>query len=480
MLIVFVHGWSVTDTQTYGRLPEALAVQAEEHQLTLDIKHIWLGRYISFHDDVTVMDLARAFHCALREQLPDEDGEIAEFSCVTHSTGGPVLREWLERYYGAARLSQSPLRHLVMLAPANHGSALAALGKKRVGRIKAWFSGVEPGQRILDWLALGSQQQFDLAQSYLDYKPSVSGFFPFVLTGQAIDKKLYDFVNSYLVEAGSDGVVRVAGANLNYSILRLVESERRETILHGPNEMEVQLLEIKGEIERPCVVPFGVVPGTSHSGKDKGIMRSVLSPKGKNKRQVQEILKCLRVQTEADYRCRADELHEMTRETQKRGHRYVSLVLRVVDDHHEPIHDFDLFLLGGDQHSPDQLAKGFFVDRQRNASQPNHLVYYLNYDLLIKKKLTGFRVLARPAAGFVFYQAVEFRSEELELNALLRPNETLYVELQLRRCIDKQVFRLDKASDQKLRKKGLFKKSETRHSFKNTEPSGKYLPSKES
>eukprot|EP01031_Cornospumella_fuschlensis_P043536 gene43536-53229_t len=43
-----------------------------------------------------------------------------------------------------------------MLAPANFGSALAQLGKGRVGRLKAWFSGVEPGQGVLDWLELGS------------------------------------------------------------------------------------------------------------------------------------------------------------------------------------------------------------------------------------------------------------------------------------------------------------------------------------
>jgi len=49
-----------------------------------------------------------------------------------------------------------------MLAPANHGSALAKLGKARVGRLKAWFNRIEPGQRILDWLSLGSEGQWQL------------------------------------------------------------------------------------------------------------------------------------------------------------------------------------------------------------------------------------------------------------------------------------------------------------------------------
>jgi hypothetical protein len=42
-----------------------------------------------------------------------------------------------------------------------------------------------------------------------------------VLSGQGIDTKFYDFLNSYLVEPGSDGVVRICGANLNYRYLAL-------------------------------------------------------------------------------------------------------------------------------------------------------------------------------------------------------------------------------------------------------------------
>lgn len=98
MIIVFVHGWSVTDTSTYGRLPEAIAAQAENYGLKVDIKHIWLGRYISFNDEVCITDVARALENALREEIADENGNIKQFSCITHSTGGPVLREWLDRY----------------------------------------------------------------------------------------------------------------------------------------------------------------------------------------------------------------------------------------------------------------------------------------------------------------------------------------------------------------------------------------------
>jgi len=473
MVVVFVHGWSVTDTSTYGRLPEALAAQAAEYGLQIEIKHIWLGRYISFHDEVSMADVARAFDRALRDQISDGAGGIAEFSCITHSTGGPVVREWVQHTYGASHLSQSPLRHLVMLAPANHGSPLAALGKKRVGRIKAWFLGIEPGQRILTWLCLGSQQQIDLARHYLDYKPAKSRFFPFVLTGQTIDKKMYDFINSYLVEAGSDGVVRVAGANLNYSMIKLAETTKTERVMHGPNEMDVNLLKLEGKLRRPAPVALGVIRGASHSGKTKGIMRSILSPQSKNKPQVAEILKCLSVNTGAKYSVRVKQLDQMTTETQKNGHRYVALVFIVNDDQNDPVKDYDLFLLGSDDFSPDKLTKRFYVDRQKNAAHPNHLIYYIDYDVVTKNQLTGFRVIARPSEGFVSYHAVEWHSVKSDINSMLKPNETFYVEIQLHRRVDKNVFRWDSAHSPKLRKQGLIIKSETRHSFKDEEPSKK-------
>ncbi|WP_198552628.1 esterase/lipase family protein [Psychromonas sp. MB-3u-54] len=470
MIVIFIHGWSVVDTSTYGLLPEALAEQANQYKLKIEIKHIWLGRYISFNDEVNVADIARAFHDSLHDQISDGIGGIADFSCITHSTGGPVVREWLDRFYRGSLLSQSPLRHLVMLAPANHGSPLAALGKQRVGRIKAWFSGVEPGQRILDWLSLGSQQQIDLAQSYLKYKPAEHKFFPFVLTGQTIDKKLYDFVNSYLAEAGSDGVVRVACANINYSMIKLVETKKFETVTHGADEIKVQLLKVEGKLQRPSLAPLGVIPGASHSGKDKGIMRSVLSAKAKNKPQVSEILKCLTVDSKADYTDRANALEVLTKETQKGTHRYVMLVFIIKDDQGDPVNDYDLFLLGGDSHNPNNLTKGFFVDRQKNVAHPNHLVYYIDYDLVTKNKLTGFRIIARPDDGFVFYHVVEYHANGIDINDFMKPNETFYVEIQLHRCVDKNVFRVDNASDPKLRKEGFIIKSETRHSFKNEKP----------
>src|SRR5271165_3149995 len=133
MLIVFLHGWGVRNPD-YGALPEWL-----RERLGANTVDVWLSDYITYSDSVTMGDLVDAFERARLRNFPG-----VKFACVTHSTGGPVAREWLLRY-GSGGL----LTHLVMLAPPNHGSALAQLGKGRLSRMALWFGNGQPGEQIL-------------------------------------------------------------------------------------------------------------------------------------------------------------------------------------------------------------------------------------------------------------------------------------------------------------------------------------------
>jgi len=54
VIIVFVHGWSVINTDTYGGLPARLRNEAKARNIDMQIKHLYLGRYISFHDEVRI------------------------------------------------------------------------------------------------------------------------------------------------------------------------------------------------------------------------------------------------------------------------------------------------------------------------------------------------------------------------------------------------------------------------------------------
>lgn len=89
LTVVFVHGWSVTHTNTYGEFPERLKAEARRDAgLEIDTRNIWLGKYVSFHDEVRLSDISRAFEAAIRNELADVLGSGGRFACITHSTGG--------------------------------------------------------------------------------------------------------------------------------------------------------------------------------------------------------------------------------------------------------------------------------------------------------------------------------------------------------------------------------------------------------
>lgn len=435
MLLLFIHGWSVTSTGTYGDLARDLTRAGVEAGLDLDIRHVFLGRYVSFRDEITMDDLARALDYAIRHDVPDNVDGRRPFSCITHSTGGPVVREWLQRFYGPEGLGRAPLNHLVMLAPANHGSALAVLGKGRLGRIKAWFDGIEPGQRILDWLCLGSDGQSGLDAIEAAYDWPASGCYPFVLTGETIDRRLYDYLNPYTGEIGSDGVVRVASANMNHVRHCLVQTD--EVIRPALGATRLQL----ASTTRVDQLPMKLIDDASHSGKRHGIMAGVEAG-DTGKPVVRAILDCLKVDSAAGFgrlanafRAGLDDLRRTTRAC-------MQLVVGVADDRGETIYDYDFYLLAGRRYSPGDLPEDFFIDRQMNPAS-GRLVYYLDAGRMaeISGGRLGIRIVARPEAGLSGYRPAEIQLEPEQLAEFVTPDHTLWLDIHLTRVVDRNVFR---------------------------------------
>lgn len=455
MIVIFVHGWSVTHTNTYGELPQWLESQGKNGKLDIQVGNIYLGRYISFDDTVTVDDIARAFDHAVRDEIADKLRAGERFACITHSTGGPVVRKWMDLYF-KNHLEKCPLSHLIMLAPANHGSALAQLGKSRLGRIKSFFEGVEPGQQVLDWLELGSDMSWELNESWLDYDCTAHGIYSFVLTGQKIDRQLYDAINSYTGEAGSDGVIRVAAANMNYSLLKV----------HQEGNNGESLVVTKMLRARPMAL--GVLPGCAHSGKNIGIIRSVTMANAATHPTAIWVLRCLQVKTRDTYNTLAKELDKMTKETQKNEHteymktlihkrefitnRYAMIIFRLIDDRGNHLVDYDLYLTAGPKYSEYDLPTGFFVDRQRNLHNRGKLTYFLDYDIMEAGINTtkmqgnlGFCIKAYPEASdqaLAYYRLLNFHSSLADINKILHPNETVMVEIMLQRRVDRTVSRI--------------------------------------
>jgi hypothetical protein len=340
-----------------------------------------------------------------------QDGR--RFICVTHSTGGPVVRDWWHRFYESKPDAEPcPMSHLIMLAPANFGSALAQLGKSRVGRLKAWFGGVEPGQGVLDWLELGSRESWQLNRTWIatdQSRISPHGVFPFVLTGQRIDRKLYDHLNSYTGESGSDGVIRVAAANLNARYVRLEQDQPT----NGRKGWSAPGLSV-AESTRSPETALRVIRGKSHSGEDMGIMASVqpsLDDSASNE-TVDCILRCMRVRSPADYATLCHEFAAETATVQEEEKkelaktvvrpnrvfvhdRYSMVIFLVRDNANEPVADFDLLLTAGPRSSPNHLPEGFFVDRQRNRLTRGAVTYYFNSHVMFASPA----VKQSPAAG---------------------------------------------------------------------------------
>jgi len=310
LTVVFVHGWSVTNLNTYGELPIRLKTEAQQQGIDIDVNEIFLGRYISFHDEVGLEDISRAFDTAVKEQLNGSN----RFICITHSTGGPVIREWWNSFY---KNSTPPLSHLIMLAPANFGSALAILGKSTLSRIKTWFEGVEPGKGVLDWLECGSADSWQLNKEWIvsdGNQISPLGVFPFVITGQSIDRKLYDYLNSYTGELGSDGVIRASSANLNSRYIKLIQEARENDQNQIIISTELKVAEYK---ESPAT-PFRVIKGKSHTGDSMGIMKSIKKEITdiNSKDNVNAILDCIKVTDKNQYNLLIKKFDDETRQVQ--------------------------------------------------------------------------------------------------------------------------------------------------------------------
>ncbi len=482
-VIVFVHGWSVTNTDTYGGLPVRLRAEAASLGLDVLIEEIFLGRYISFHDEVRVSDISRAFRTALADELTDVLQDGTRFVCITHSTGGPVIRDWWHRYYETEpQAGTCPMSHLVMLAPANYGSALAQLGKGRLSRLKSWFGGVEPGQGVLDWLELGSKEAWDLNSRWIAVDGSrigPQGIFPFVLTGQSIDRAFYDNLNTYTGETGSDGVVRVAAANLCGTYIKLLQEV--PTPMPGKKGEYAAIMLNVEEIKQGPKTALRVISGKAHSGKKMGIMFSVNETHDDihSQETVDAILACIQVQTDEQYAALCDQFRNETEQVQKNEvleveqrlfrsdvhfihDKYSMVIFRVRDDEGHPVADFDLVLTAGPKADPNHLPQGFFVDRQRNSINPETITYFFNRDVMkgapavvdkngavIREALPGagmlgFKLVARPDSGFVHYLPCEIKASAEMLEKSLHANSTTLVDIVLRRVVRKNVFLVDK------------------------------------
>ena len=204
--VVIIHGWS-DSSRSFRPLAKLLT-----EELGRSVEVISLADYESRDDEVTYDDVVTAMDEAWdRRGLPRTPASV---DVIVHSTGGLVIRDWLRRFSSAAA---TPIKHLVMLAPANFGSPLAHKGRAFFGRVvKGWDSKkiFQIGAEILKGLELASPYTWKLAMADRFGTRDIYGAGK-ILCSVLVGNSGYGGIAAAANEDGSDGTVRVSCANMN-------------------------------------------------------------------------------------------------------------------------------------------------------------------------------------------------------------------------------------------------------------------------
>lgn len=493
--VVLVHGYSAESrtedlaavAKSYGALPDALRARG--------LVEIDLSRYVSLDDGVGVEDLALALDRALRR---DELRHLLEsgFDAIVHSTGALVVRAWLRRHSP----QPSPLKHLVHLAGAHFGSGWAHVGESIWALAARAALGQSRGLAVLEALELACSWTIDLHHHFLqpgsrlfeDY-----GVHEFCLAGsQASAYLAYAAPVRYGKEDGSDGVVRVPSANLNWHYLRFeptpgadrdwsrAASFAREAAAAGPQGRPV--VDDTGyyrmaERSRPDLpgrtpAPFALIYHCAHSGPASGIVSGQTT--------AAQVLRCIdiaiRTATAAEYAAAAEQFERETRETYRRAasedHRKAALfglnaaakllwpdpraaydqhamvVVRVRDQHGQPVRDCRInFNSRGGGAAPRQLINAAFQDHHQNTKDAGCHAFYLRTDVLgpdgsWRSNLAPVQGVdleidsADPRTSRVHYVPLRYRLSSAELMNWVRGNRTVVIDARLLRLPAERTF----------------------------------------
>lgn len=469
--VLIVHGWSDT-SDSFRPLARFLANNGYQ------ARTLWLGDYISMEDDVRVQDVARRMAEVIDQRMAE--GDLApSFDMIVHSTGGLVVRAWLTTRYrnDAARC---PVKRLVMLAPANYGSKLAAVGKSMLGRlVKGFKHGFHTGASMLDDLELSSPFQWELAQRDVLIAPGgdsgryygAGAVLPFVIVGtRGYSGLLRQIAN----ENGGDGTVRVCAANLN---ARGVTIDFRET---DPNKMMRPW-----ESRLDCDVPLAVLPTRTHGSvvdpeRVDADNRDDMIESEEEKQQlgklILEALACDSFDAYREIRQRWEDLSERTAQRYRDDpdsphsecyHQYMQMNVYAVDDQGKPVADYFLEFFSNPNKADDPanvyLHANVLEDVKKNSQSEALRNLYFDRTDLVDGYYPRFSAGAKPVLYLSIYATapgsnvnyfdpgnpgaagmVPIHLEGDVTRRWLRRNSTHFVQIVLPRRPIEDVFRLNR------------------------------------
>lgn len=417
---------------------------------------VYLLNYASMDDQAQFADFADKLDEDYEKKFA---GERIDVAC--HSTGALVVRLWLDLHYRRQRAAgkvkpRSPVKHLLMFAPANFGSDLAEMGQSFLGKFRATFFNsnrkpgdfLESGKYVLQGLEPASPFQWDLSSRDLHgegfFNPELGDenvCFPFVFAAG----KGYGGLQARLIKdrkkPGTDGTVRICGTSLNTRKCHV-------------NFCDPAVAPAWSEERKFENMAFAIFGGFNHGSI---IEHSDDFKKGPG----QWALKALGVDSAAKYAKFASECDAYTRKNYD-GDPFQQFFFNVRDDVGLAVPDFyiDFYaqLPDGSVHEKLTLEfdKSFEVEFYRHSADPSCRALLLNlarlrdyfkrlkaakarlvFDVYAISPIKEVRYL--PAYAVVFDEVTAADGDE---PAFLFPNTTTLVEIVLNRLASDQVLHL--------------------------------------
>ncbi|CAM4446057.1 MAG: hypothetical protein LEGION0398_MBIBDBAK_00660 [Legionellaceae bacterium] len=434
--LLIIHGWSDHST-SFINLSQLL-----QKELKQEIHYFNLADYLSMDDEITFDDIITAMeHAWHKSQLPTKPYSV---DVIAHSTGGLIIRDWICRNFTP---ENCPIKHLVMLAPATFGSGLAHKGQAFIGRVVKGFTNekmFQVGEKILQGLELGSDYSWNLAMQdrfgTLDYYGPGK-----ILCTVLIGDTGYTGISAAANEKGTDGVIRIAAANMNCSFLKADFSQK-------PQQPTYQLQTSLG------LTAFGILTQENHS--------SIVAVEDttNNPLTISSIIGGLTV-NDYQFHTWCQQLTELTQNTicsdSENTETYYNQhsVFLVQNQFNEFIKDYflEFYTPDDNQHWFSQIFHEKAIMNAHNFSQnPSYRSLYINYHILqqqFDKEWDGMCISLTAQPQFSMNNNVGYRTftdndiggihfSKEQVTQLFIPNQTLLTRIIIRREQAEKVFEI--------------------------------------
>ncbi len=405
--VLLVHGYSVRQLSAYARFPALLAAHG------IPNSNILLSAFLSLDDAVTCDDLAGALEDHVTK-FEAASGTIGRTALLCHSTGAIVARRWILNRATAGRPLPS---HLVSFAGANHGSTLAQVGRTIIARLfRDVIEQSAVGAQVLADLDYGSSFLWSLNTDWLNAASAgwLEALRVFSLGGDNHGGFAGE-VFWQVGERGSDSIVRVCGANLNYTV---VEADPQAT----PPRLRVT------SAARPTA--HLVVPGYTHGGIIGDVRAATDVP-------FAALLQALAVDDAPGYQAVAADWAARTAQwtAQHPDETNAMIVFRLRDEALRPIPDHLVLIV--DQAGDASAVSSALEPHQpiQNAEEPSSVSFYVNHGRFTATSPHVLHLEARSGSRFIDYRDIDYPVDGA-LATLVRPNETTYVDVRLARGVD--------------------------------------------